>query len=174
MSKEITAKQYASKIVEVAYHEVLPNKENIFFIVEALIKEYSDQNTKPLIDEIAELKNQVSNCNRMIGHLEEISINKQTEIAELRKALNQIQDYQMDFVELARTTTVYKIAESALNKLKASKQEANEAVEFAEWLSANCEITILENKWIYFSGIEGGETKLTTELYEIFKTRNNK
>ena len=46
------------------------------------------------------------------------------EIAELRKALNQIQDYQMDFVELARTTTVYKIAESALNKLKASKSES--------------------------------------------------
>ena len=103
-----------------------------------MLKEYSDQNTKPLIDEIAELKKEVSNCNRMIGHLEEISINKQAEIA----------------------------------KLKASKSEANEAVEFAEWIRQK---TFFDSdngyvKWQTFSK----RNLTTTELYEIFKTRNNK
>lgn len=107
--------------------------------VDNAMQEYSDQNTKPLIDEIAELKNQVSNCNRMIGHLEEISINKQDEIA----------------------------------KLKASKSEANEPFEFAEWCAASeYALTDFDNrKWLHINDIEK-PMKTTTELYEIFKNKN--
>ena len=89
MSKEI--EMYLEKN-HLSYNSAIRNNVGELVGIGDLI----DQNTKPLIDEIA----------------------------ELRKALNQIQDYQMDFVELARTTTVYKIAESALNKLKASKSES--------------------------------------------------
>ncbi len=106
--KELTKEEILSKRIGTYGFTKLELSKPIICPIEALdaMKEYSDQNTKPLLDEIA----------------------------ELRKALNQIQDYQMDFVELARTTTVYKIAESALNKLKASKSEAN------EWISVFKEV----------------------------------
>jgi hypothetical protein len=42
------SKEYASKIVEVAYHEVLPNKETVPKIVDALITEYAEQQIKEL------------------------------------------------------------------------------------------------------------------------------
>jgi hypothetical protein len=56
-------------------------------------------------------------------------------------------------------------------KLKASKSEANEAVEFMEW--------VIKNEY-YYDGKKwkkdfcGKDKFKTTELYEIFKTRNNK
>ena len=44
--EKITSKQYAAKIVEVAYHEVLPNKETVCNIVTALIDEYTNSKHK--------------------------------------------------------------------------------------------------------------------------------
>ena len=67
-------------------------------------------------------------------------------------------------------------------KLKASKSEANEAVEFAEWilgssyrLNSHCE----DSRWRTLEQIHSSKPMLsngitTTELYSIFKTRNNK
>ncbi len=40
--EKITSKQYAAKIVEVAYHEVLPNKEVVCNIINALIQDDTD------------------------------------------------------------------------------------------------------------------------------------
>lgn len=57
--EEITARQYASKIVEVAYYEVMPNKETITNVLEALIIEYSYQQNKQLLDEVDELKSKL-------------------------------------------------------------------------------------------------------------------
>lgn len=97
-------------------------------------KEYSDQNAKPLIEEIAVLRK-----------LHKLGL----------QALIECQNEKA--------------------KLKASKSEDNEAVVFAEWLLD------------YYHTSEDGmslcwkncnpdiNTKhTTTELYEIFKTRNNK
>lgn len=53
---EILARQYAAKIVEVAYYEVMPNKETITNVLEALIKEYSDQQNKELLARVDELE----------------------------------------------------------------------------------------------------------------------
>ena len=139
MSKEI--EMYLEKN-HLSYNSAIRNNVGELVGIGDLI----DQNTKPLLDEIA----------------------------ELRKALNQIQDYQMDFVELARTTTVYKIAESAVNKLKASKSEANEA-DILHW--------ILHNYKPYEDGMNMVWRNIKPDIdtihtskqpYEIFKTRNNK
>jgi len=82
--EEITSRQYAEKIVEVAFFKTIPHIETICNVVDALINEYANQQNKQLLDEIERLKNEVSNCNRMIGHLEEISINKQSSIDQLK------------------------------------------------------------------------------------------
>ena len=139
MSKEI--EMYLEKN-HLSYNSAIRNNVGELVGIGDLI----DQNTKPLLDEIA----------------------------ELRKALNQIQDYQMDFVELARTTTVYKIAESALNKLKASKSEANEA-DILHWTLHNYK-PYEDGMNMVWRNINPDIDTLHTskQLYEIFKTRNNK
>ena len=42
---------------------------------------------------------------------------------EIEELLDEIMEYQMSHVELARTTVPYKLAEKALNKLRESKAE---------------------------------------------------
>ena len=119
MSKELTKEKGQKEILSECLLGVDKTvlKLGHYIGIYSAMQEYSYQNTKPLIDiiehyketdaeyekqnkelieEIDELKKEVFNCNRMIGHLEEISINEQVEIA----------------------------------KLKASKSEANEAVEW--------------------------------------------
>ena len=98
MSKELTKEKGQKEILSECLLGVDKTvlKLGHYIGIYSAMQEYSYQNTKPLIEEIDELKKEVFNCNRMIGHLEEISINEQVEIA----------------------------------KLKASKSEANEAVEW--------------------------------------------
>ena len=55
---------------------------------------------------------------------------------------------------------------------KHPKSEANEAVEFAEWLRKDWQpLAPNKNEW---ANNKNYEIVKTTELYEIFKTRNNK
>jgi hypothetical protein len=56
MDKEITPREYANKIVEVAYYEIMPNKETITNILEALIKGYADQQNKHLTEQLTKLQ----------------------------------------------------------------------------------------------------------------------
>lgn len=94
-----------------------------------------NQNTKPLIEEIAELKAEVNNLTN--ANDEYFKVNKQLE-----------------------------------SELKASKSEANEAVEFAEWLNTRyCPHETEPDVWIRFINLK--EKYSSKQLYEIFK-RNNK
>ena len=58
MSEEIASKQYANKIMAVAHYGINPNKEVIGNIIDALIKEFADQQTKALQDELTQVKEQ--------------------------------------------------------------------------------------------------------------------
>lgn len=85
MSYNITSKQYAAKIVEVAYFETVPNKETVCNVVEALINEYTNKQTKELlerVEELIELNN--SQCGR---------INSDREVKEmLRNKINELKN----------------------------------------------------------------------------------
>ena len=203
MSKKITIRDYAKKIVEVAYYEVTPNKETVTNVLEALINECIANETKHLqtqlqeltdssyervklltkqfedvkrqnlelqekliksnealflvsktvlklqhqlseknnkIDDltlacndycegIQDLKNQLADSKSEYEKLDSINENYIEQISSLCKqlaenekeierykiALNKIKEYQMNYVQLARTTTLYNIADDALN-----------------------------------------------------------
>jgi len=87
-----------------------------------------------------------------------------------RTPLNGLQKEYIEFIFTENTKQLM----DEIAKLKASKSEANEAVEFAEWLSDNCDKTVFKDKWYYFSCDSLGTIKTSQQLHEIFKTRNNK
>lgn len=107
-----------------------------------------DQNTKPLIDEITTLESQFEQSDKMYSDL-----------------LAKKDDFKLKWEN----------AENEIAKLKASKSEANEAVEFAYFILDNFTQNTIgwhHNNW---SGdLETYVNYSPKQLYEIFKTRNNK
>ena len=160
------------------------------------MQEYSDQNTKPLIDEIARLRDVLQktiaekfeiegkyiskigdcaraweNTNRLI---EENSKLKQ-DLKTAESVNEQLTTKYCEEIFDEKTEKYFKRIEIDLdefNKLKASKSEANEAVEFAEWLNTRyCPHETEPDVWIRFINLK--EKYSSKQLYEIFK-RNNK
>lgn len=149
MSKELTKEEILSARIGTYGFTKLELSKPIICPIEALdaMQEYSDQNTKPFINEIAELRKEV----------------------EYQKS------GYITLKEYLKTDDILGAITKLKSELKASKSEANEAVEFAEWCAASeYVLTDFDNKkWLHFNDIEK-PMKTTTELYETFKTRNNK
>ncbi len=107
MSKELTKEEILSKRIGTYGFTKLELSKPIICPIEALdaMKEYSGQNTKPLIDEIAELRKEV----------------------EYQKS------GYVTLKEYLKTDDILGAIMKLKSELKASKSEANEAVEFKTW-----------------------------------------
>jgi len=81
IEQQITARDYAIKMVDAAYYEVLPNKETIKNVFEALIKEYADQKAKLLTEQFEDVK-------RQNLELQEQLAEKEKELSEVKKYIN--------------------------------------------------------------------------------------
>ena len=146
--KELTKEEILSKRIGTYGFTKLELSKPIICPIEALdaMQEYSDQNTKPLIDEIAELRKEV----------------------EYQKS------GYVTLKEYLKTDDILGAIAKLKSELKASKSEANEVVEFAEWCGNK--YVKLHSAWVSRC-VYKTDSKLyhtTTELYEIFKTLNNK
>lgn len=148
MSKELSKEEIVKLAEQNAnnYNEFAKSNNEWQANFKGFIKgyEHSDQNTKPLIDEITKLKDSNDRYKQDYSECQLL----------LKKQLDEVV------------------------KLKASKSESNEAVEFAAYLSVNnweSSNGIMYNK---FRMEYGSKYIINTEhinkLYETFKTRNNK
>jgi superfamily I DNA and RNA helicase len=94
MSQEITIRDYAKKMVDVAYYETIPNKEAVTNVFEALIKEFTAQQTKSLTEQLAE-------ANERIIELEKLHKQKVENIGilnkERHKLIEQLAEKEKEF-----------------------------------------------------------------------------
>lgn len=89
-----------------------------------------NQNTKPLVDEIAELKNRIVYWNELHSESINETVKYKNRISELEDlVINLTEQRDLKGREQDRYTRLYLESEA---KLKASKSEANEAVESQE------------------------------------------
>ena len=95
------------------------------------------------------------------------------EIAELRKEVEYQKSGYVTLKEYLKTDDILGAITKLKSELKASKSEANEAVEFARWKD-DLYVFMLSKKG--YMEYDGDSTQLYSleQLYEIFKTLNNK
>ena len=95
------------------------------------------------------------------------------EIAELKKQVEYQKSGYVTLKEYLKTDDILGAIMKLKSELKASKSEANEAVEFARWKD-DLYVFMLSKKG--YMEYDGDSTQLYSleQLYEIFKTLNNK
>jgi len=95
MSKEITSLKYSEKIVEVAYHNfpLIYPKDTVIKCIDALIKEYSDQQNKELIEQLAESE-------LLVKERTSLSIDYVNQINDLKKQLSEKDKESFRFQQL--------------------------------------------------------------------------
>jgi len=109
--QKISARQYAAKMVEVAYYEVMPNKETITNVLEALIKEYANQQTKHLTEQLslkdfelkasdhalADLQSQLTISDAKVKLNYNNAVEFENQLAEKGKELSEVKSKFSDF-----------------------------------------------------------------------------
>lgn len=132
MGQEITSKQYAEKIVEVAYYNfpLVHPKETVIKCVDALVKEYTDQQSKPLLEEIERFKKRNEFLEQTNGYTELVQ-----KTMEENKQLQSTISYQQERIgELEKSNENYN---KLLNMSLYMAKLFNRTGDFSEFMRSN-------------------------------------
>lgn len=140
---------------------------------EFAMQEYSDQNTKPLIEEIAKLKAEYK------SFAENVNNYFNGGCGTIEEMINKVNSVNSDLT-IKGDINYGLIIDGKPVIVKTFKEEANEVVELHQMFGftefATLKYIRRNNMWCHKHASQTDKNNwiTTSELYEIFKTRNNK